>query len=39
MSRHKFIDYQFATDENGIYLMSFNPENEGMTIWYIDNQK
>ncbi|HBK71039.1 MAG TPA: hypothetical protein DDZ39_05170 [Flavobacteriaceae bacterium] len=35
----KFIDYQFVTDENGIYLMSFNPENEGMTIWYIDNQK
>ncbi|MGV6829334.1 MAG: hypothetical protein ACWA45_08050 [Flavobacteriales bacterium] len=35
----KFIDYQFVTDENGIYLLSFNNENEGMTLWFINNGK
>ena len=36
---NKFIDYQFVTDESGIYLMSFNNSNEGMTLWYIDNEQ
>jgi hypothetical protein len=34
----KFIDYQFVTDENGVYLLSFNNENEGMTLWFINNE-
>tara|TARA_B110001469_G_scaffold126734_1_gene145211 strand:- start:164 stop:742 length:579 start_codon:yes stop_codon:yes gene_type:complete len=34
----KFIDYQFVTDENGVYLLSYNNENEGMTLWFINNE-
>jgi hypothetical protein len=32
----KFFDAQFIESQNGIYLISFNHEGQGMTLWFIN---
>ena len=35
----KFFDFQFVKTDQGIFLLSFNEEGEGMSIWYVDSSK
>ena len=32
----KYFDYQYAQSENGAYLISWNTENQGMTLWFLN---
>lgn len=36
---NKFFDFQFVTIDQGILLLSFNKQGDGMTIWFIDSEK
>lgn len=36
---NKFFDYQYSETVTGIYLLSFNEVHQGMTLWFINNQK
>lgn len=35
--KNKFFDYQYVVDQEGIFLLSFNRTNEGMTVWFINH--
>lgn len=34
----KFFDYQFVNIHEGVFLLSFNEEGKGMSIWFINNK-
>ena len=33
---NRCFDYNFFENENGIFLISYNNEDEGMSLWFID---
>lgn len=35
----KFFDYQFVKIDEGVFLLSFNEKDKGMSIWFVDNKK
>ncbi len=37
--RDRFFDYQYVKIDQGVFLMSFNKKGEGMSIWFVDNEK
>ncbi|GAB1346771.1 hypothetical protein MASR1M29_04170 [Cloacibacterium normanense] len=34
--KDRYFDYNFFKTENGIFLISYNNEDEGMSLWFID---
>ena len=34
--KDRYFDYNFFKIENGIFLISYNNEDEGMSLWFID---
>ncbi|MGC4129716.1 MAG: hypothetical protein QM564_09195 [Bergeyella sp.] len=34
--KDRYFDYNFFEIENGIFLISFNEKNEGMSLWFLD---
>ena len=35
---NRCFDYNFFENENGIFLISYNQENEGMSLWFINKR-
>jgi len=35
----RFFDYQFVKTDQGIFLLSFNEEGKGMSIWYLESNE
>lgn len=34
--KNRYFDYNFCETKNGIFLISFNKINEGMSLWFLD---
>ena len=35
---NRCFDYNFFENENGIFLISYNQEDEGMSLWFINKK-